>query len=162
LGRQFVELAQAVVYGRGLSAAEMAEVRRMRDRIATERGQAEGEFKTGPGGLVDVEFAVQALQLRHNVRVPHTLAALNRLTAAGVVEEMDSALLRRHYLWLRRVESVLRRMDGTGVSRLPAEELEQARLAMRLGFGSAAEFLADYRQATATVRRIYDRLTATA
>jgi glutamate-ammonia-ligase adenylyltransferase len=168
LGRRFLELAHEVVYGRGLTGAELHQVRQMRDRIASERGdqrQVRWEFKTGPGGLMDVEFLVQALQLQHGhahagLRTPHTLNALNRLTALGLVEEEDSALLRRQYLFLRKIESVLRRSDDTSVSRLPAGEGEQALLARRLGFASREQLLGAYEQAVAGVRRVYARVLA--
>jgi glutamate-ammonia-ligase adenylyltransferase len=168
LGRRFVELAHEVVYSRGLTPAELEQVRQMRDRIASERGnqqQVRWEFKTGPGGLMDVEFLVQALQLQHGhahagLRTPHTLNALNRLTALGLVEEEDSALLRRQYLFLRKIESVLRRVEDTSVSRLPASEGEQAVLARRLGLASRAQLLAGYEQAVAGVRRVYARVLA--
>jgi len=166
LGRKFVEMVHNVVYAAPITDVDLAEIKRMRRRIETERGdqsRAEFEFKTGPGGMTDVEFLVQSLQLRHGhahsaVRSPQTLAALNRLTALGLVDESDSFALRRHYLFLRRIESVLRRAENTGVSRLPGDEREQTLLARRLGFASAADFLGAYRLATRTVRDIYNRV----
>jgi len=165
-GRKFVEMVHGVIYAAPITDADLAEIRRMRHRIETERGdqaRAECEFKTGPGGLTDVEFLVQTLQLRHGhaqpaLRSPHTLATLNRLTALGLVAEKDSFALRRHYLFLRRIESVLRRAENAGVSRLPSDEREQTLLARHLGFASAAEFLGAYRLATQTVRDIYNRV----
>jgi glutamate-ammonia-ligase adenylyltransferase len=166
LGRQFIALTQEVVYGRGLTGEELTKVRRMRDRVATERGdqrQVRWEFKTGPGGLMDIEFLVQALQLQHGhahpaLRTPHTLNALNRLTALGLVEEEDSAWLRRQYLFLRKIESVLRRQEDKGVSRLPGTEHEQALLARRLGCETRERFLGMYDAATQGVRQVYARL----
>jgi glutamate-ammonia-ligase adenylyltransferase len=166
LGRKFIEMVHSVIYAAPISDADLAEIHRMRRRIETERGDqtcVAFEFKTGPGGLVDVEFLVQTLQLRHGhahaaLRNPQTLAALNRLTALGLIEETDSSALRQHYLFLRRVESVLRRAENTNVSRLPGDEREQTLLARRLGFASATDFLGAYRLATRTVRGIYNRL----
>jgi glutamate-ammonia-ligase adenylyltransferase len=144
----------------------LAQIKQMRHRIETERGDQqhlELEFKTGPGGLVDVEFLTQALQLRHGhahaqLRIAHTLAVLNRLTALGIVDEEPSALLRRNYFFLRRIESVLRRVENTSVSKIPVDDREQLRLAKRLGFASAADFLKTYRHATQTTREIYNQL----
>src|SRR5262249_23540485 len=85
------ETVEGVVFGAGLSAAEVAEIARMRDRIEQERG-GEGRdrvnIKTGRGGLVDVEFLVQMLQLRYGgdqpaVRERSTRLALGALGAAG-------------------------------------------------------------------------------
>ncbi len=166
LGRRLVEMVHGVIYAGPITDADITEIRRMRRRIETERGDqtcVELEFKTGPGGLMDVEFLVQALQLRYGyahaaLRGPHTLATLNRLTALGLVEEKDSFVLRRHYLFLRRIESVLRRAENTNVSRLPSSEREAGLLARRLGFVDAAAFLDSYRQATRVVRDIYNRV----
>lgn len=168
LGRAFIEMVHGIIYAAPITDADLAEIRRMRHRIETERGErkhAELEFKTGPGGLMDVEFLVQTLQLRHchahpQLHNPHTLATLNRMTALGLVEEADSFALRRHYLFLRRIESVLRRAENTGVSRLPSEERDQALLARRLGLASRDDLLGASHLATQTVRKIYDRLMA--
>jgi glutamate-ammonia-ligase adenylyltransferase len=166
LGRQFMQMAHEIVYGRALTAEDLAQLRQMRHRIETERGDQqhlELEFKTGPGGLVDVEFLTQALQLRHGhehaqLRIAHTLAVLNRLTALGIVDEEQSALLRKNYFFLRRVELVLRRVENTSVSKIPSDDREQQRLAKRLGFRSAADFLGAFRHAVRETRELYTQL----
>jgi glutamate-ammonia-ligase adenylyltransferase len=157
------------LYGRTLAAEELEEIKHMRHRVETERGDqqhADLEFKTGPGGLMDVEFLTQALQLRHGhahppLRIAHTLAVLNRLTALGIIEEEQSAALRRNYVFLRRIESVLRRVENTSVSRIPTDDHEQQRLAKRLGFPTVTEFLKTYRHATQQTRSIYNTVLAT-
>jgi glutamate-ammonia-ligase adenylyltransferase len=159
-------MVHAYVYAQSLTTAERQQLRHMRHRIETERGDPrhrEWEFKTGPGGLIDVEFLVQALQLQHGsqysqLRTAHTLAALNRLTALGLVADEPSYQLRRGYLLLRRVECVLRRVENTSVSKIPAEPDEQTLLAKRLGFSNAEEFLRVYRTTTRQVRAVYDAI----
>lgn len=102
LGKQFAAMAQEIVFGRKLTGAELDEIKAMRHRIETERGDqqhVELEFKTGPGGLIDGEFIVQALQLRHghdhpHLRTAHTLAAINRLASLGALDEEQSSQLR--------------------------------------------------------------------
>jgi glutamate-ammonia-ligase adenylyltransferase len=165
LGAKFLKMAQAFVYRGPLTMAEVAAIRQMRRRVETERGnpsRASAEFKTGPGGLMDVEFLVQTLQLHHGhqgrgLRTAHTLAALNRLTATGIVDEADAASLRSYYLFLRRIESVLRREENTSVSQLPAGERELERLARRLGFSGRTAFEDAYTRATRHVRALYER-----
>jgi glutamate-ammonia-ligase adenylyltransferase len=167
-GRDFMRMTHDIVYGRPLTDEELEQIKQMRRRIETERGDQQHpdlEFKTGPGGLVDVEFLTQALQLLHGhahpqLRIAHTLAVLNRLTALGIVEEVHSAALRRNYVFLRRVESALRRVENTSVSRIPTDDDEQRRLAKRLGFPAATDFLATYRHATQQTRTIYNALLA--
>ena len=166
LGQDFMQMVHEIVYARAATAEELEQIRQMRHRIETERGDQQHvdlEFKTGPGGLVDVEFLVQALQLRHGhthpqLRTAHTLAILNRLTALGLIEEDPSALLRTNYFFLRRLESVLRRVENTSISKIPVDDSEQQRLAKRLGFTTAVEFLKTYRHTTRKTREIYEQL----
>ena len=166
LGEQFIHMAQEIVYEHALTAEELQEIRQMRRRVEMERGNqkhVELEFKTGPGGLMDVEFVAQALQLRHGhaqpqLRTAHTLAALNRLAGIGAIDEEASYQLRRGYQFLRRIELVLRRVDNTSVSQIPVDEHEQSILAKRSGFATTAEFLGNYRLLTQHIRALYDRL----
>lgn len=166
LGRAFMDMVQQWVYERVLTEEELAEIRRMRRRIERERcaaGREDLEFKTGPGGLMDVEFLVQAMQLRYGpkhppLRTAHTLAALNRLTALGVVTDEQSYLLRRGYLLLRRIEMVLRREDDASVSVLPAEPTAQKKLAFRLGFADISAFMRAYRSAREVNRSIFEQI----
>ena len=166
LGSKFMRLVHEFVYTPPITLAQVAEIRQMRHRIETERGNRqhpELEFKTGSGGLIDAEFLVQTLQLRHghthpNLRTPRTLAALNRLTSLGLVEEADASALRTHYLFLRRIESTLRRAENTSVACVPSAEPEQSRLAKRLHFEDAPTFCKTYLHATHRVRAVYDRL----
>jgi [glutamine synthetase] adenylyltransferase / [glutamine synthetase]-adenylyl-L-tyrosine phosphorylase len=169
LGADFIRMIHEYVYATPLTVEQVTEICQMRHRIETERGNqqhVELEFKTGPGGIIDVEFLVQTLQLRHGATHPqlhtaHTLAALNRLAALGLVEENDSVQLRRHYLFLRRIEAALRRVENSNVSHIPAHEHEQTILAKRLGFQDAGAFLTDYRHATGRLRTLYKRLMPT-
>ena len=166
LGTKFMHWLRNYVYATPLTSDQVAEIWQMRQRIETERGNRqhpELEFKTGAGGLIDVEFLVQTLQLRYGhahpqLRTPRTLAALNRLASLGLVEEGDASALRANYLFLRRIESTLRRAENTSVSCVPAEECQQAQLAKRLHCEDGPTFLKTYRHATERLRAIYDRL----
>jgi glutamate-ammonia-ligase adenylyltransferase len=165
-GAKFMKMVHEVIYAAPLTTAEARELRQMRQRIESERGDqqhVELEFKTGPGGLVDVEFLIQSLQLQHGhahpqLRTAHTLTTLNRLASLGIIEEGHASQLRRHYLFLRQIESVLRRLDNRNVSRLPDVEPEQDRLAKRLGFAGREEFMGAYRHTTRRVRVLYEQL----
>jgi glutamate-ammonia-ligase adenylyltransferase len=110
------------------------------------------DFKTGPGGLMHLEFFIQAHQMRAGVWEPNTLEALARIG-----QPVETAReLREGYLLLRKVETVLRRMGGTPASRLPSEPGEQRRLARRCGFGDAAEMLARIREVREMIARLAD------
>lgn len=112
------------------------EIRQMRRRI--EADSLPTNLKRGPGGTVDVEFAVQLLQLRHaakqpSILVPGTLEALAALQSTGLLSAEDAAWWSESYLFLRRVESGLRLMNTTLRHDLPSDRAELRRLAFLLG-----------------------------
>jgi glutamate-ammonia-ligase adenylyltransferase len=161
---------EPVVYGRREDRAALAaEIRRMRERMESELGKESTRGKnpkTGRGGLVDVEFAAQFLQLAHGhdfpaIRTGSTPEALLRLRAAGLLKEGDFEPLARGYEFLRRVELRLRIVHDYGVDHLPAMGHSLQQLARRLGyFGEdpGARFLAEYARTTLAVRQAFERV----
>src|SRR5439155_169337 len=127
-------------YGRGLSPAEVAAIADMRARIERERGAADGEgvnIKTGRGGLIDVEFLVQMLQLRHGdahpaVRVRDTPGAIGALAAAGLLLPADARALAEGYAFLRELESRLRLEHNQPLEVAAADPAALLSLARRL------------------------------
>src|SRR6266542_497217 len=112
LGERFVAEAARRVYPERFDPATVAAVRHMKARVESSRAARAGgelQVKLGPGGLRDIEFAVQLLQLVHGrhdpaLRSGTTLVALERLTAAGFVGRADAAQLAGAYRFLRTVE----------------------------------------------------------
>ncbi|HET9552460.1 MAG TPA: bifunctional [glutamate--ammonia ligase]-adenylyl-L-tyrosine phosphorylase/[glutamate--ammonia-ligase] adenylyltransferase, partial [Anaeromyxobacteraceae bacterium] len=161
-----------VVYGRREDRGALAaEILRMRGRMESELGKEATRGKnpkTGHGGLVDVEFAAQFLQLLHGhdhpgVRTGSTPLALRRLREAGLLREGDFEPLARGYDFLRRVELRLRIVHDYGVDHLPEGGPGLAQLARRLGyFGEdpGARFQAEYARVTATVREAFGRVVS--
>ena len=126
-------------------------------------------MKRGRGGIRDIEFAVQLLQLVHgrldpDLRSPTTLIALGELGAAGYVDEDDAGQLADAYRFLRRLEHRLQLRDGAPVYAMPASDAERMRLGRTLGFRDTAEGGALEQLDTAlarhqgTVRAIHERL----
>ncbi|HTT72445.1 MAG TPA: bifunctional [glutamate--ammonia ligase]-adenylyl-L-tyrosine phosphorylase/[glutamate--ammonia-ligase] adenylyltransferase [Anaeromyxobacteraceae bacterium] len=147
-------------------SALAAEVRRMRERIETELGleAARGPNpKAGHGGLIDVEFAAQFLQLAHGhaypkVRTPSTPEALERLREAGLLREASYRALARGYEFLRRLELRLRIVHDYTIDRLPRPGSALAQLARRLGYHGedpGARLMADYSRVTSDVRAAF-------
>ncbi len=169
LGADFMRLVEKTIYAKPIGDDGMREIAKMRQRIETQRteGRArELNFKTGPGGIIEVEFLVQALQLRHGaahpaVRHPHTLEALAALGEAGALPADDARHLREDYMLLRRTELVLRRLHNAPVSALPASPGEQAALACRLGSPSLEDFWGLYRAARQRVRTVWEKVFGT-
>ncbi|MGA3169790.1 MAG: hypothetical protein ABSE62_02150 [Chthoniobacteraceae bacterium] len=122
-------------------------IRRMHERVVQERAGREGllAFKTGVGGLMELEFHIQALQMRHTVWEPNTLRALDALAAAGVISAHAATDRSADYLFLRRCEAVIRRVDNSSISTLPPDEAGQRQVVIRMGFARRDEFLNRYR-----------------
>jgi glutamate-ammonia-ligase adenylyltransferase len=112
------------------------------------------DFKTGRGGLMEAEFCVQALQMQHGVWEQNSIAAIAELARRGILPQDRATGLRDAWLFLRRVEAVLRRAENSSVSTLPPEELEQRRLAIRTGFENRQTLMERYIEARETIHGI--------
>ena len=145
----------------------------MRERMEREiAGESAGRYnsKLGRGGLVDVEFAVQFLQLAHGatdpqIRSANTPEALSLLLRHGHLAAQDHAPLARGYRFLRRLESRLRIVRDRSVDRLPESAPELLRLARRMGYSgprAGDDLLADYQRTAAEVRAAYLRVLGAA
>jgi [glutamine synthetase] adenylyltransferase / [glutamine synthetase]-adenylyl-L-tyrosine phosphorylase len=147
LGARFEQTAAAEVWSRSLDVDELAELRAMKARaesIVERRGLVGRELKRGPGGIRDIEFAVQLLQLVHGrldetIRERSTLPALARLAVAGYVDEDDAAVLARAYRFLRTVEHRLQLVEEEQIHAVPADAQARHRLARVLGFEDSPE-----------------------
>jgi [glutamine synthetase] adenylyltransferase / [glutamine synthetase]-adenylyl-L-tyrosine phosphorylase len=172
LGRAFIEAAQPHVWPERLDPDAVREVRVMKARAEKEvskRGLTEREIKRGRGGLRDIEFAVQLLQLVHGrhdpgIRSSNTLEALDQLGEAGYVDTTQVRTLDAAYRFLRTVEHRLQLVDEAQVHALPSDATERTRLARVLGYrdeGSATaleQFEAAHRRQQAQVRSIHEKL----
>ncbi len=163
---------QRFVYESPDQADPAERIQAMRQRMEVERvgtGGKGAHVKLGSGGIVDIEFLAQYLQLRHGrthteLRTPSTLEALRRLAAAGFLPAAEAAVLEESYRFLRRVENRLRIVADLSVNTLPATPARLEKLAKRMGYPATAvstardQFLEDYAAHTARVRAIYTRV----
>ncbi|KAB2345469.1 bifunctional [glutamine synthetase] adenylyltransferase/[glutamine synthetase]-adenylyl-L-tyrosine phosphorylase [Actinomadura rudentiformis] len=180
LGRRYMETITPIVWravGRGREGETpatggenfVADVQAMRRRVEahlTERGQdAERQLKLGPGGLRDVEFAVQLLQLVHGradatLRGAGTLEALEALSHGGYVGRDDAAALASAYRFLRRVEHLIQLHRLRRTHLVPDDPIDLRRLGRALGLRTdpVGEFTALWRRHAREVRRIHEKL----
>jgi glutamate-ammonia-ligase adenylyltransferase len=119
--------------------------------------------KLGRGGLVDVEFLAQALQLVHgathaDARRASTTAALSGLARAGALSAEAAVALAGHYRFLRRVSTALRLLGARPTDTLELAGPMPARVGTALGFPSRDVFLAAYRERTTAVRAAYSEV----
>lgn len=165
LGAAFVAAVDPLVWSAAGRDGFVSDVQHMRQRVVSHVRPAEVErqLKLGPGGLRDVEFAVQLLQLVHgrmddDLHSKTTLPALEALTAGGYVGRDDGAKLDASYRFLRTLEHriQLRRLRRTHA--LPADEGELRILARSLDMRLADELVAEWRKNGREVRRLHEKL----
>jgi glutamate-ammonia-ligase adenylyltransferase len=139
-----VQQLQPFVFRAGIDPGAIRAVHTMKLRIEQERRNAgrdiEADLKEGPGGIRDVEFLVQALQLlvggRHpEVRTGNVLAGLDALCEVQLLPERVAQALRAAYLWLRRAEHCLQLVEERQTQRFPRNADAQRGLARRMGYG---------------------------
>ncbi|MBC8286557.1 MAG: bifunctional [glutamate--ammonia ligase]-adenylyl-L-tyrosine phosphorylase/[glutamate--ammonia-ligase] adenylyltransferase [Nitrospinae bacterium] len=169
VGKKFIESAQQFVYQDKLEYGALIEISRLRERMEQELAKeaTKGKnVKLGFGGLADIEFAVQILQLMHGkkfsrLRQTNTLSALQSFVALGLVDQSMAEELQDSYLFLRNLECILRIIRQTPTNNLPKDNKELAPVARLLGYeGEDAEtladaLLADYDRHTQQVRKHY-------
>lgn len=124
LGREFAALAESVVYGAALSDAQADEIQAMKRRIETERLKDPSDLKLGPGGMTDIEWTAQLLQLRHGprrprLRTPGTLDALRRLRDDALLTQADWETLSETYTRLIALRNRLYLQAGVSVNAPP-------------------------------------------
>ena len=177
LGRRFADAVQDRLWQRPFTAEDLRAVRGMKARAEAElakkglakRGLADREVKRGRGGIRDIEFSVQLLQLVHGhqdpaLRSPNTLEALAELGAGGYVEPGDARALDDAYRLLRAVEHRLQLVAEQQVHTLPSDPQALDRLARVMGYRDTAEakagaLLSGYlSRQQATVRAIHEHL----
>ena len=168
LAAAFLEAARPFVHPESLGGDAVREIRAMKAR--TERlVTGPDELKRGVGGIRDVEFAIQLLQLVHGradpeLRSANTLEALERLGDGGYVRPEDAASLATAYQWLRDVEHRIQLQDLRQTHRVPPDSAGRDRLAKAMGYRdrpvetALTQFEADLVRYRTEVRDIHERL----
>ena len=141
LGREYAEVVGPLVWSAAERDGFVDEVQAMRRRVLDHipANQAERQLKLGSGGLRDVEFAVQLLQMVHGrtdeeVRPPTTLSALARLTERGYVGREDGRSLHDAYSFLRTLEHRIQLYQLRRTHVVPEDEASLRRLGRSLGY----------------------------
>jgi glutamate-ammonia-ligase adenylyltransferase len=142
LGERFLQAIEPYVYRKYLSFAEINEIKALKRRIeqkTSKAGEGSVEVKTGHGGIRDVEFAIQFLQLANGGDLPearqrNTLQAIQALESSGCLTNQESRILENTYRFLRKVEHRLQLMFDLQTHRLPEKPEELQKLALRMGY----------------------------
>jgi glutamate-ammonia-ligase adenylyltransferase len=167
LGERYLAAVTPMVWAAAAREHFVEDVQAMRRRVVANipPGQAERELKLGPGGLRDVEFSVQLLQLVHgrtdpSLRSATTLDALAALADGGYVGREDAAELDAAYRFLRRLEHRIQLFRLRRTHTLPEDPSDLRRLGRSLGLRAdpEAELRTLWRQHAREVRRLHEKL----
>ena len=167
LGNEYVAAVSPLIWQASSRPNFVDDVQAMRERVTDllPAKDADRELKLGRGGLRDVEFAVQLLQMVHGrtddlVRNPNTLIALEQLATWGYVGRDDAATLDAAYRFLRTLEHRIQlyRMRRTHI--MPTEESDQRRLGRSMGFSldPVSDLTKEWKKHAREVRRIHEKL----
>ncbi|MFF8590249.1 bifunctional [glutamine synthetase] adenylyltransferase/[glutamine synthetase]-adenylyl-L-tyrosine phosphorylase [Streptomyces sp. NPDC015220] len=170
LGRRFIELVDPLRYPRGgLGEDAVREIRRLKARMEAERlprgADPKLHTKLGPGGLSDVEWTVQLLQLRHGadeagLRTTRTREALAAARAAGLVSQEDASTLDEAWVLASRVRNAVMLVRGRAGDTFPTEPRELAAVGRYLGYGPGhvGDMLDAYRRTARLARGVVEEL----
>jgi glutamate-ammonia-ligase adenylyltransferase len=170
LGARFIEMVDPVRYpDGGLDAARIREIRRIKARVDTERlprgADPATHMKLGRGGLADIEWTLQLLQLRHAHEVPglRTTSTVDGLTVAveaDLVDEVDATALREAWLLATHTRNATTLVRGKVSDQLPAagRELTAVAAVVRPDAEDPGEFVDAYRRTLRRARGVVERL----
>lgn len=166
LAAEFLEMIQSFRYPRSINESVLREVAAMKDRIENEVVKAdelERNVKLGRGGIREIEFVVQALQLLHAGKQPflqgsQTLPGLEKLAQYELLKREDARALTDAYSFLRNVEHRLQMEDNRQTHTIPTDHNAQVRLASLMDFGTLKQFEAARITHTKNTRRTFDKV----
>jgi [glutamine synthetase] adenylyltransferase / [glutamine synthetase]-adenylyl-L-tyrosine phosphorylase len=170
LGLAFIAMADEFRYPEGgIDQAAITQIRRLKARMEAERIPRGTEpalhLKLGPGGLSDVEWVVQLLQLRHafadpGLRTTRTLDALTAAVAAGLLAADDGETLATAWRLAARIRDAIMLVRGKPSDVLPTRQPELAAVAGVLGYepGDSSALVEDYRRAARRARTVMERV----
>ena len=142
---------------------KIIDIRAAMIRSTQKRYPGQVNVKSGPGGLVDIDFVAQAYAAHygadiHSLRCRETPRILTALASAHILSRHDVTTMKRLYAFLCNVEKALRIGSGRSVNTLPKSEVESARVARLLGFTNMRRFMKRLEDVMYLTQNLYDRL----
>lgn len=168
LAQDFTAWADSVRYAGDPGPAAIREIRRIKARVESERlprgADPARHLKLGRGGLSDVEWLVQTLQLLHadahpSLRTPSTMAALEALVQEGLLPAADGEVLHRAWQLASRIRSGIVVWSGKSSDVLPTKRQDLEAIARWCGYepGSASRLEEDYLRCTRQARQVFEK-----
>ncbi|NCO82737.1 MAG: bifunctional [glutamate--ammonia ligase]-adenylyl-L-tyrosine phosphorylase/[glutamate--ammonia-ligase] adenylyltransferase, partial [Nitrospirae bacterium] len=161
LGSEFMEMIKPFVYRKYLDFSAIDEIRQIKTRI--DSAFKKNDIKRGYGGIREIEFFAQALQLIYAGKEPLlreriTQKALHMLLQKNLIGQTDYSALLDNYRFLRMLEHRLQQMNDLQTHSLPADEKELNALGRKMGFSGRESFLKELDARRKSVRTIYNSL----
>ena len=171
-GNQLLEKLKGWIYRPILNRVDIGEIKSLKRQIEHRTlisGEELTNVKTGHGGIRDIEFTIQFLQLLNggtipSVRTVNTLEAIRKLAEADCLNRQEADLLTQNYCWLRKLEHFLQIMFDLQTHSLPDDKTELAKIAIRMGYRESFDvevlnqFQKDLQDVTDVNHRILDHL----
>ncbi|MCC6544545.1 MAG: bifunctional [glutamate--ammonia ligase]-adenylyl-L-tyrosine phosphorylase/[glutamate--ammonia-ligase] adenylyltransferase [Nitrospirae bacterium] len=173
LGREVLDCIYSVLYGVNRSPEDLLPaIRNMRKRMEAEVSRENNEYydiKAGEGGIVDIEFIVQYLQLLHglkypSIRVTNTLSALESLYKERLLSKDQYTILKKSYVYLRTLENRLRIVQNVSAHLLSKSHDKITSLAMRMGYkdskrvSGSTRLIKEYESLRKNVRGVFEQI----
>lgn len=168
LGEEFIRTTRHFAFPPFFDDATLEDVMDMKlqmEKKVASRGETDLEVKLGRGGIRDIEFTVQVLQLLNGGRSPalrtsRTLDAIEQLGAIGELGPLEASTLSSNYIFLRQVEHRLQLEGNQQIHVMPKEPKAFNNLAMKLGYASGDAFMREYLSRAEETRGILERFLA--
>jgi glutamate-ammonia-ligase adenylyltransferase len=166
LTAEFLEMIQPFRFPRSLNERVLREIAAVKQRIETEvvkSGELDRNVKLGRGGIREIEFVVQTLQILHAGKIPflqsaQTIPTLQKLVQYDLLAQTDADDLSAAYFFLRDVEHRLQMENNQQTHTIPTERKARERLAALMGFDSLDAFEKAHKKHAENVRRNYNKL----
>ncbi len=168
VGKEFMSIITPFTYRKYVDEVEIAEVLRSIDRMRTKylnrletQEARDRDFKNGYGGIRDIEFFVQAVQMLYGGQYPEiklagTLLSLKRMHESHLLHSKDFGVMAYAYRFLRKIEHRMQMVGDRQVYELPNDPESQELLAKSLDYPSYNDLKKQYDELRHEVRKIYD------
>jgi len=164
-GARFLSQLRPFIYRKYTDFSTLNDLREMKQLISREmlRKDEKKNIKLGIGGIREIEFIVQAMQLVHggrniHLQRPHLLPVLDVLVAHRFMTQADADVLKKTYLFLRKIEHRLQAKNDLQTHHLPENEQAQILLAWSLGFQGYDDFFLHLKEMQQSVHECFEKL----
>lgn len=161
LGEEFIKEIELFVYKKFLDYQSIEELKDMKTKL--DKLQKKNDVKLGKGGIREIEFFIQALQLVNGgeiegIRERNSLLALKKLNKLNIIDKEVFESLTSSYLFLRKVEHMIQLVDERQTHKIPSSPEDVTILAKRCNLADKDEFEKLYQEHTSSVSKIYKHL----